>query len=114
MRTLLAKLLTRIAFIGLLIIIVPLAVQNRQPVDLTLNPIAALTGDTGAAFTLPLFIALLLALGVGLLVGLGLAHLSRARLFKRKDPSLAQTTPPILPDAPDMLEEPPKQGKNHE
>lgn len=75
MSALLVKLLARVGFFAVLAIILPLAVQNRQSVDIYLNPFSLL--DTPEpALRLPLFLALLLALGIGLLLGYGLGRLT--------------------------------------
>lgn len=65
----LGKLLFRILLIGLALVTVPLAIQNRAPVTLILDPTELLAGEPRASFTLPLFVALLLALGLGLIIG---------------------------------------------
>lgn len=76
MRSLLVKLIARIGFFLALAITLPLAVHNRQLVDIHLNPFALLDADTGT-LTLPLFVALLLALGLGLIIGYAMGRLAR-------------------------------------
>jgi uncharacterized integral membrane protein len=102
MRTLLSKFIGHLAFIGLALILLPLAVQNRQIVSLTLDPLALLTGQAGRAFQLPLFIALLLALALGLTVGYGWARVSQSRFFRAKKApqsvDLSASSPLLKPD----------------
>lgn len=110
MRTLISKFIARLAFIGFAIILLPLAVQNRQIISLTLDPMALLSGDETSPYRLPLFVALLLALalglGVGLGVGYGLARLSRSRLFgaQKNAQSVDLATSSPLPKPASVLE----------
>ena len=78
MSSLLAKLLARIGFFIALAIFLPLAVQNRQMVDIYLNPFSLLDNQPPAV-SLPLFIALFLALGIGLFIGYALGCVRAAR-----------------------------------
>ena len=59
----------------MLAIILPLAVQNRQIVDIYLNPFSLLDANS-AAFSMPLFLALLLAICIGLICGLILGRIT--------------------------------------
>lgn len=90
MSSLLAKLLARIGFFIALALVLPLAVQNRQLVDIYLNPFSLL-GNQPPAVTLPLFIALLLALGVGLFIGYALGRLGARSKQRAKDAQRAKT-----------------------
>lgn len=81
MSSLLAKLLARIGFFISLAIFLPLAVQNRQMVDIYLNPFSLLDNQPPAV-SLPLFIALFLALGIGLFIGYGFGRLRVTRRDK--------------------------------
>lgn len=83
MSSLLAKLLARIGFFIALAIFLPLAVQNRQMVDIYLNPFSLLDNQPPAV-SLPLFIALFLALGIGLFIGYALGRVRGARRDKAR------------------------------
>ena len=107
MRALLSKFIARLAFFGLALILLPLAVQNRQMVSLTLDPMALLSGNPSAAYHLPLFVALLLALLLGLGLGYLVARLSGSRLFGGKKSAMSvdlAASPPLRKTAP-VLEE---------
>lgn len=73
MSGLLVKLLARVGFFIVLAIVLPLAIQNRQSVDIYLNPFS-LFDASEPALRLPLFLALLLTLGIGLFIGYGLGR----------------------------------------
>tara|TARA_B110000971_G_C20033230_1_gene512625 strand:+ start:3515 stop:3907 length:393 start_codon:yes stop_codon:yes gene_type:complete len=102
MRTLISKFISRLAFVGLAIILLPLAVQNRQIISLTLDPMALLSGTQASPYQVPLFVALLLVLVLGLMCGYGLARLSQSRLFGAKKAAksvdLATSSPLLNPD----------------
>lgn len=83
MSDMILKLVSRLIFIVLALIIIPLAVQNRQIISVELNPLALLNDAQSADLTLPLFILLILTLAVGLLAGL-LAGWAMAQLQTRK------------------------------
>jgi uncharacterized integral membrane protein len=71
------KLLRWVVFVPLAIVLVLLAVANRAPVRISLDPFSA---DTPAlAFTLPLFIALLFAVMVGVVIGGVVVGIGRMR-----------------------------------
>ena len=102
MRALVSKFIARLASIGLALILLPLAVQNRQIISLTLDPMALLSGQETTPYVLPLFVALLLALALGLVSGYVLARLSRSRLFgaqkAAKSVDLAASSALLKPD----------------
>lgn len=108
------KFLSRLLFVALVLIIVPLAVQNRQMVTIELNPLALLNGAQSVGFALPLFIVIILSLFIGfaggLLIGWAwarLQHKARAgRLKHAVAPApiptqtkmlQAEPTPPTIP-----------------
>lgn len=62
-------LIVRLVFIASLIILLPLAVLNRQSVSVSYNPLDLTRAAPESAFTMPLFIALFTAFCVGLLFG---------------------------------------------
>lgn len=119
MWTFLAKLISRIIFIALVALLIPLAVQNRQPVTLYYDPLAWMDGAESASLTLPLFLILLIIAVFGFVVGW---IVSSAVYFKRQSEkkyeawrsargaqAATKNQPPVmthLPDAPAMLEEP--------
>jgi uncharacterized membrane protein YciS (DUF1049 family) len=119
MWTFLAKLISRIIFIALVALLIPLAVQNRQPVTLYYDPLAWMDGAERASLTLPLFLILLIIAVFGFVVGW---IVSAAVYFKRQSEkkyeawrsargaqAATKNQPPVmthLPDAPAMLEEP--------
>lgn len=61
------RFLTIAVFIPLAVVLIALAVANRAPVDFTIDPFNP--GNPGLTVTLPLFIYLFGALGLGLVVG---------------------------------------------
>ena len=75
----LGKLIYRILLIALALVTVPLAIQNRAPVTVILDPTVLLAGEPRLSFTLPLFVALLLALGLGLTVGYAVGKVTAGR-----------------------------------
>jgi uncharacterized integral membrane protein len=56
-----------VVFVPLAIILIALAVANREPVAFTLDPFNP--GNPALTLTLPLFIFLFLALAIGMIVG---------------------------------------------
>lgn len=106
----LLKLLSRLIFLALLIIIIPLAVQNRQRVSVELNPLTLLNDALSVGFTLPLFILLIVTMFIGLAAGLvfgwGLARLQQ----HKKAGKLARAVPPApIPTQAKMLEAEPRE-----
>ncbi len=71
------KLLRWLVLVPLAILLVLLAVANRAPVRLSLDPFS--TEAPAFAFTLPLFVALLLALMIGVVIGGLAAGIGRLR-----------------------------------
>ena len=109
MSDMLLKLLSRLIFLALLLIIIPLAVQNRQLISVELNPLALVNNALSVGFTLPLFILLIVTLFVGLAAGLvfgwGMARLQA----RRKAGKLKRAVPPApIPQQPKMLEAEPQ------
>ncbi|MGC6534284.1 MAG: hypothetical protein ACON4V_01910 [Parvibaculales bacterium] len=108
MSGLLSKLLARIGFFTVLALILPLAIQNRQLVEIYLNPFSLFSASE-PALTLPLFMALLLALALGVFIGYGLGRLAgRSKAAKQADKTadlLARMTPKAAAEAPAMTGE---------
>ena len=109
MSDMLLKLLSRLIFLALLLIIIPLAVQNRQLISVELNPLALVNNALSVGFTLPLFILLIVTLFIGLAAGLvfgwGMARLQA----RRKAGKLKRAVPPApIPQQPKMLEAEPQ------
>lgn len=71
------KLLRWLILVPLAIVLVLLAVANRAPVTLSLDPFSR--EAPAFAFTLPLFVALLLAVAVGVVIGGVAAGIGRMR-----------------------------------
>lgn len=79
----------RLAFFLVLIVLLPLAVLNRQMVELVLNPFAIIGASGGFTVILPLFIVLFIAFALGMILGYGLAAIG-------KKPSKAKPTSPAI------------------
>ena len=100
------KFVSRLVFVLAVILLVPLAVQNRQIVTLQLNPLALLNDENGVTVSLPLFIFFILILFIGLvggaLFGWGVARLQH----RKKAGKLARAVPPApIPTHMKVLEE---------
>jgi hypothetical protein len=67
----------RLVFIASLIVLLPLAVLNRQTVTLAVNPLDVTRAAPETALTIPLFIALFAAFSFGLLVGWVMGYFSK-------------------------------------
>ena len=117
MRAFLAKLIGRSIFIALALLLIPLAIQNRQSVTLHYDLLAWLNDTPGNAIVLPLFVLLLLAATLGFLAGWlssALSHFRRDSARKltawrdtRSAAAAEKKKPPVLahlPDEPVMLE----------
>lgn len=109
MSDMLLKLLSRLIFLALLLVIIPLAVQNRQLVNVELNPLALINDALSFGFTLPLFILLIVTLFIGLAAGLifgwGMARLQ----VRKKAGKLKRAMPPApIPRQTKMLEAKPQ------
>lgn len=109
MSDMLLKLLSRLIFLALLLVIIPLAVQNRQLVNVELNPLALINDALSFGFTLPLFILLIVTLFIGLAAGLifgwGMARLQA----RKKAGKLKRAMPPApIPRQTKMLEAEPQ------
>ena len=81
----------RLLFIACLIVLLPLAVLNRQTVTLAFNPLDLTRAAPESALTIPLFIALFAAFSCGLLVGWVMGYVSKNK------------TPRALPAARGMI-----------
>lgn len=83
----------RLAFFVALIVLLPLAVLNRQIVELSLNPLDIVSADPGLSVKIPLFMALFAMFAIGLLLGYGLAggrrHQKPPRNGKAKPPAMS-------------------------
>lgn len=77
MRAFLGKLLSRLGFIGLAIVLVPLAALNRQSVNLDLNVLAWIYEQPSQGVELPLFVIIAVALAVGFIAGWWMSALLR-------------------------------------
>jgi uncharacterized integral membrane protein len=106
------KLRTLLISLPIAIVLVALALANRAPVTLSLDPFAGAT--PAYAVTMPLFLALFLTLIIGILIGGGVAWFSglrkrralgkRVKLMKR-DLAAAGSSPPE-PQAPHQPQAP--------
>lgn len=102
------KLRTLLISLPIAIVLVALALANRAPVTLSLDPFAGAT--PAYALTMPLFLALFLTLIVGILIGGGVAWFSglrqrralgkRVKLMKRDLAAAAATPEPPAPASP--------------
>lgn len=101
MSDMLLKLVSRLVFVALAIIIIPLAVQNRQMVSVELNPLALVNEAQSTGFSMPLFVLLILTLFIGLASGVVFGW-AMASLKARKKQKSEQTRAPI-PARSDML-----------
>ena len=91
-------LVIRLVFITSLIILLPLAVLNRQTVTLSLNPMDLMRAAPESALTMPLFIALFVAFCLGLLLGWLLGYVGQnTRRRALWDASLPAVTGVIKP-----------------
>lgn len=103
MSDMLLKLLSRLIFLALVLIIIPLAVQNRQLISVELNPLALFNDALSVGFTLPLFILLIvtlfIGLGAGLVFGWGMARLQA----RKKAGKLKRAVPPAPTQAPTKM-----------
>lgn len=99
------KLRTLLISLPIAIVLVALALANRAPVTLSLDPFAGAT--PAYAVTMPLFLALFVTLIIGILIGGGIAWFSglrkrralgrRVKLMKRDlaAATAPEATPPI-------------------
>ena len=67
----------RLFFIASLIVLLPLAVLNRQTVTLAFNPLDLTRTSPESVLTIPIFIALFAAFSFGLFVGWVMGYFSR-------------------------------------
>ena len=74
------RILTIVVFVPLAIILIALAVANREPVAFTLDPFNP--GNPALTVKLPLFVLLFLALIIGLLVGSAATWIKQGRFRK--------------------------------
>ena len=109
MSDMLLKLLSRLIFLALLLIIIPLAVQNRQLISVELNPLALVNDALSVGFTLPLFILLIVTLFIGLAAGLVFGWAMARLQARKKTGKLKRAVPPTpIPQQPKMLEAEPQ------
>ena len=109
MSDMLLKLLSRLIFLALLLIIIPLAVQNRQRVSVEMNPLALINDALSVGFTLPLFILLIVTLFIGLGAGLVFGWAMARLQARKKIGKLKRAVPPAPTQAPSkMLEAQPR------
>ena len=88
----------RLVFISSLIILLPLAVLNRQTVTLSLNPMDLMRAAPESALTMPLFIALFIAFCLGLMLGWLLGYIGQNKRSRAlSDASLPVVTGVIKP-----------------
>ena len=88
-------LIVRLVFIASLIILLPLAVLNRQSVSVSFNPLDLTRAAPESALTMPLFIALFAAFCVGLLFGWLLGYFGQ-----NKRARALPVTPPVIKPSP--------------
>ena len=97
------QLAARLVFLSTLIILLPLAVLNRQTVSIALNPMDLLRDVPHGRLEMPLFIALFALFILGLLAGWLMGRLGQNR--RRRDTGLARASgtsgsPPTPPTSP--------------
>ena len=76
------NLAVRLVFFASLIVLLPLAVLNRQAVTLAVNPLDVTRAAPETALTIPLFIALFAAFSFGLLVGWVMGYFSKNKSLR--------------------------------
>ncbi len=92
--TALKSLAGRLAFFVSLIILLPLAVLNRQMVELALNPFDILRQQPSLKLSLPLFMALFIAFAIGIMLGYALAAMRKTQTKpKAKAAKIATQSP---------------------
>jgi formate hydrogenlyase subunit 3/multisubunit Na+/H+ antiporter MnhD subunit len=84
----------RLLLIAALIILLPLAVLNRQTVTLFLNPLDLTRAAPERALTLPLFIALFAAFSCGLLLGWVMGYVAKNKRARASSAAAPQTSLP--------------------
>jgi hypothetical protein len=94
------KFLSRLTFLAVLIIIIPLAVQNRQLISLELNPLSLINDARSIAFTLPLFILIIITTFIGLATGLVLGWAAARLKHTKTTAKPIDTLPPNRARAP--------------
>lgn len=97
------QLAARLVFLSTLIILLPLAVLNRQTVSIVLNPMDLLRDVPHGRLEMPLFIALFALFILGLLAGWLMGRLGQNR--RRRATGLARASgtsgsPPTPPTSP--------------
>ena len=92
-------LIARLAFLLCLIVLLPLAVLNRQSVVISLNPMDLMRAEPQSAIEMPLFIALFISLIVGLMLGWVLQRMAGNKT--RNNPK--NQAAPTLPTLPGMV-----------
>ena len=97
------QLAARLVFLSTLIILLPLAVLNRQTVSIALNPMDLLRDVPHGRLEMPLFIALFALFILGLLAGWLMGRLGQNR--RRRATGLARASgtsgsPPTSPTSP--------------
>jgi len=75
------RLLLIVVFVPLAIVLIALAVANRQPVAFTLDPFNP--GNPALTLTLPLFIYFFLVLAVGVIIGSAVTWFRQGRYRKQ-------------------------------
>jgi uncharacterized integral membrane protein len=100
------QLAARLVFLSTLIILLPLAVLNRQTVSIALNPMDLLRDVPHGRLEMPLFIALFALFILGLLAGWLMGRLGQNRrrratgLARASGTSGSPPTPPTPPTSP--------------
>lgn len=100
------QLAARLVFLSTLIILLPLAVLNRQTVSIALNPMDLLRDVQHGRLEMPLFIALFALFILGLLAGWLMGRLGQNRrrratgLARASGTSGSPPTPPTPPTSP--------------
>ena len=100
------QLAARLVFLSMLIILLPLAVLNRQTVSIALNPMDLLRDVPHGRLEMPLFIALFALFILGLLAGWLMGRLGQNRrrratgLARASGTSGSPAAPPTSPTSP--------------
>lgn len=100
------QLAARLVFLSTLIILLPLAVLNRQTVSIALNPMDLLRDVPHGRLEMPLFIALFALFILGLLAGWLMGRLGQNRrrratgLARASGTSSSPAAPPTPPTSP--------------
>lgn len=93
----------RMAFFCVLVVLLPLAVLNRQIVNIAFNPMDILRAEPESGVSLPLFMALFAMFALGLVLGYGLAGGRKnppVKAGKATLPTSGEAAPSMVKPAP--------------